>query len=72
MFLLITAFNWQLLITHPINTIVYEKTDEWYIEWQRVITNGTTSDNERQREIKNYNEWQWIAASDKTNENEWE
>ena len=27
--------------------IVYKKTDEWYIEWQRVTTSGTTSDSER-------------------------
>ena len=34
--------------------IVYKKTDEWYIEWQRVAqwvtASGTTRDNERQRE----------------------
>ena len=42
--------------------IVYKKTDEWYIEWQRVTTSGTTSDSEW------YNEWQWMTASG----NEWE
>ena len=26
--------------------IVYKKTDEWYNEWQRVTTSGTTRDNE--------------------------
>ena len=26
--------------------IVYKKTDEWYTEWQRVRTSGTTTDNE--------------------------
>ena len=38
-------------------TIVHKKTDEWYIEWQRVTTSGTTSDNEWQRVIGNDNEW---------------
>ena len=32
--------------------IVYKKTDEWYNEWQRVTTSGTTSDNEWQRVVK--------------------
>ena len=35
-----------------LGTIVYKKTDEWYIEWQRVVqrvtTSGTTNDNECQ------------------------
>ena len=34
--------------------IVYKKTDEWYIEWQRVIM----SDNE---DSKWYNEWQRVV-----------
>ena len=29
--------------------IVYKKTDEWYIEWQRVVQRVTTNDNEWQR-----------------------
>ena len=33
--------------------IVYKKTDEWYIEWQRV----TTNDKEWQQVIRNGNEW---------------
>ena len=51
--------------------IVYKKTDEWYIAWQRVVqrvitsdnewqratTCGTTSDNEWQRATKNHNEY---------------
>ena len=64
--------------------IVYKKTHEWYIEWQRVttsdnewynewqqITSGTMSDNEW------YNEWQQMATNDKEwlrvirNDNEW-
>ena len=56
--------------------------NEWYNEWQRVTTSGTTSDsdwqqvttsdNEWQRVTKNDNEWQGITAIDKTNECEWE
>ena len=41
--------------------IVYKKTDEWYIEWQRV----TTSDNEW------YNKWQRMTTSGTTSDNEW-
>ena len=40
--------------------IVYKKTDEWYIEWQR----ETTNDNEWYNEW--YNEWQ------QTNDKEWQ
>ena len=42
--------------------IVYKKTDEWYIEWQRV----TTNDNEW------YSEWQRVTTSSTTSDNEWE
>ena len=48
--------------------IVYKKTDEWYIEWQRVTTSGTTSYN-------NDNEWQWVYSEwqrIKTSDNEWQ
>ena len=64
--------------------IVYKKTDEWYIEWQRMTASDNkwqrvttsenewqrvrASDNEWKRETKNYNEWQPMAARDKTNE----
>ena len=48
-------------------------------EWQPVVQRVTTSDNEwyskwqqRQRVTKNDNESQRMAASDKTNEYEWE
>ena len=41
--------------------IIYKKTDEWYIEWQRM----TINDNEW------YNEWQLITTSATTSENEW-
>ena len=51
--------------------IVYKKTDEWYIEWQRVTTRGATTDKEWQRVIQrvttNDKEWQQMTASD----NEW-
>ena len=47
-------------------TIVYKKTDEWYIEWQRVTTSYTTSENEW------YNEWQRVVQPVATNGNEWQ
>ena len=37
--------------------MVYKKTDEWYIEWQRVATNE---------------EWQRVATSGTTSDNEWQ
>ena len=62
----------KCIIDHIAEGIVYKKTDEWNIEWQRmttsdnewqrVITSGTTSDNEW------YNEWQRITMID----NEWQ
>ena len=42
--------------------IVYKKTDERYIEWQRVATN----DNEW------YNEWQRVVQPVATSDNEWQ
>ena len=59
--------------------IVYKKTDEWYIEWQRVTTSGTTSDYEW-RVTTNDNEWhnEWqrvvqrVTTSGTTSENEWQ
>ena len=46
-------------------SIVYNKTDEWYIDWQRM----TTSANEWQRVVKRVtksnNEWKWITASER-------
>ena len=66
--------------------IVYKKTDEWYIEWQRVTTSGTTSDNGGQRMTKSgaksdskwYNERQRVTMTDNewqrmtTSENKWQ
>ena len=46
--------------------------NEWYNEWQRVVQQVTTNDSKRQQVTKNGNVWQWITASDKTNEYEWE
>ena len=56
--------------------IVYKKTGEWYIEWQRMTTNKnewykewqrmTTSDNEW------YNQWQRVTKSGTTGDNEWQ
>ena len=68
--------------------IVYKKTDEWYIEQQRMTTNdnewqgasGKTNDNEWQRMKQRVatsdnewnNEWQRVTTSGKANENEWQ
>ena len=46
--------------------IVYKKTDEWYVEWQRVVQRVTTNDNEW------YNEWQRMTTSDNEWYNEWQ
>ena len=59
--------------------IAYKKTDEWYIEWQRVTTSGTTSDNEWQRVVQRvttndnewYNEWQRMTTSGTKSDKEW-
>ena len=59
-------------------SIVHKKTDDSYIDWQRLTTIGTTSDNdwlrvvqwvttndnERQRVTANENEWQQIKMND--------
>ena len=55
--------------------IVYKKTYEWNILWQRVATIGTNSGEEWQRVVQRmttidndwYNEWQGVT----TNDNEW-
>ena len=47
-------------------SIVYKKTNEWYIEWQRVATSGTNSDR------KWYKEWQQVVQRVTTNDNEWQ
>ena len=39
------------------------KTDEFYIEWQRLTTSGTTIDKEWQRETTSDNEWQRVVIS---------
>ena len=54
--------------------------NDWYNEWQQMITSGTTNDNEWQRVIQQVttsdttsdNEWQRVVLQMKTNENEWE
>ena len=53
--------------------IVYKKSDDWYIEWQRVTTNDnewkrvTANDNERQRVKRTGDsEWQWVTANAKS------
>ena len=53
-------------------TIVYEKTDERYIKWQRVTASDTTSDNEWQQVTT---EWQQVVqkvtTSRTTSDSEW-
>ena len=49
-------------------TIVYKKTGDWYIEWQRVTMSGTTSENEWQGMTTSDNKWQRMTSSD----NEWQ
>ena len=57
-----------VVIVNGLRTIVYKKTDEWYIEWQRITTSGATNDNEWQRVVQrvrtNDNELQQMAISD--------
>ena len=61
----VISFHW----VSTKQTIVYKKTDKWYIEWQRVTTSGTTSDNEwyneKQRVTRNDNEWKRVTTNDK-------
>ena len=60
--------------------IVYKKTDEWYVEWQRVVQRVTTNDNEWYNEWQRmttsdnewYNEWQGMTTSDATSDKEWQ
>ena len=52
--------------------IVYKKTDEWYIKWQRMTTFGTTSDNEWQRVTTNDNQWQRVIQRVIINDNGWQ
>ena len=56
------AFGFPFPIIRKKYMIVYKKTDEWYIEWQRVTTRGTTSDNE----------WQRVTTSGATSDKEWQ
>ena len=41
--------------------ILYKKTDEWYIEWQRVVQRVTANDNM----------WQGMTLSGRRNDNDW-
>ena len=66
--------------------IIYKKTDECYIEWQRMTTNDkewqrvaqrvTTNDNqwynEWQKVTRNDNEWQRVTTSSRTSDREWQ
>ena len=62
-----------IIATYFFGVIVYEKTDEWYIEWQRVTANGTTSENEWrvvkrvvQRVTTNDNKWSFRIRDEPT------
>ena len=61
---------------NPKIMIVYKKTDEWYIEWQRVTTSDNEWYNEWQRMTTSdnewYNKWQIVTASNTTRDNEWQ
>ena len=52
------------------------KTDECYIEWQRVVQRMTKNDNEWQQMTTSdsewYNEWQRVIQRVITNDNEWQ
>ena len=62
-FVVLYSINWPNLIDFMpfLREIVYKKTGEWYIEWQRMTSSGTTS----------YNEWQWVTTSGTTSNKEW-
>ena len=76
-YFILTYYLW---FSKPFLMIVYKKTDEWYIEWQRVTkndnewqrvtTSSTTSDKEWQRVIQRVTtrdkKWQWVTASDRS------
>ena len=70
--LVLLSFMFFLNVYLPAGVIVYKKTDEWYIEWQRVTTSGTTSDNEWQRMTTNDNEWQWVVQRMAMSDDEWQ
>ena len=57
-------------------SMVYKKTDEWYIEWQQMRTNDNEWYNDWQRVATNdnewYNKWQQVAASSATSDSEWQ
>ena len=73
---LLNVFVWNIRDNSSNRKIVYKKTDELYIEWQRVTTNGTTSDNVWQRVTTNGtthdNEWQRVTTNDSEWYNEWQ
>ena len=62
-YFILTYYLW---FSKPFLMIVYKKTDEWYIEWQRVTTNNNECYNEWKNDSEWYNEWQQMT----TNSNE--
>ena len=68
----VCVWSWIFENVFEIFWIVYKITDEWYIQWQRVTTSGTTSDNKWQRMAMNDNEWQRVVQRVTTSDNEWQ
>ena len=68
----VISFHW----VSTKQTIVYKNTDKWYIEWQRVTTSDTTSDNKWQRVTTNdnewYNEWQRMVQRETASDKKWQ
>ena len=66
--------HWNDLFTYILK-IVYKKTDEWYLEWQRVTTSDNEWYNEWQEMTTSDKEWQWVVqrvtTSGTTSDNEW-
>ena len=62
----VTKHSPQCFFTKKIGMfkIVYKKTDEWYIEWQRVVQRVTTNDYEWKQQV------QRVTTRDTTNDNE--
>ena len=57
----------HVLQDQVIESVVYKKPDEWYTEWQRVTTSGTTSGNEM---TTSDNQWQRVVQRMTANDNE--
>ena len=49
-------------LKYLLSRIVFKKTDEWYIKWQRVVQRETTRDNDWQQMTTSDNEWQGVVV----------